>query len=310
MLLQIEEVNEVGEMILPAIQLNFEQSILAIYTDITKLNVLKNQLEKNKTIYVHTQQAGHYEKLTVLETFHFYKELYNGRQSAEQLMKQFGLDSLRKARVGKLSMSEREVLSVIRPYLDEKELVVFVEPFQNLRQEERKVLLHLIAQMQQLNKKILLLSNNLEDLIIVGSEIFRLDLDGLHSLDVKDESQDIGQVETVQIKIEKIPTKKNDKIILFNPPEIDYIESVDGEVLVYVAGEGYPCTWTLNDLEKRLLHFGFFRCHRSYIVNLQKVREIISWTRNSYSLSLQGACKSEVPLSRTKLAELKEIVGI
>ncbi|MDR0435024.1 MAG: LytTR family transcriptional regulator DNA-binding domain-containing protein [Gracilibacteraceae bacterium] len=32
--------------------------------------------------------------------------------------------------------------------------------------------------------------------------------------------------------------------------------------------------------------YGFFRCHRSYIVNLQKVREIITWTRNSYGLIL------------------------
>ena len=308
--LQIEEVNEVGEVILPAMQLNFEQPVIAIYTDVTKLNVLKDQLNKNKTIYVHTQQAGHYEKLTVLETFRFYNNLYNGKQSVQLLMKEFGLDHRQKTRVSELSISEREVLSFIRPYLDEKQMVVFVEPFQNLQQVERKVLLHLIVQMQQIHKKVLLLSNNLEDLLMVGSEVFRLDLAGLHSLDVNDEKQEIEPIETTQIKIEKIPTKKNDKIILFNPPEIDYIESVDGEVLVYVAGEGYPCTWTLNDLEKRLMHFGFFRCHRSYIVNLQKVREIISWTRNSYSLSLQGTNKSEVPLSRNKLAELKEIVGI
>ncbi|OUZ40999.1 hypothetical protein CBM15_03495 [Solibacillus kalamii] len=53
-----------------------------------------------------------------------------------------------------------------------------------------------------------------------------------------------------------------------------------------------------------------FHYHRSSIVNLQKVREIITWTRNSYSLSLQSTNKSEGPLSRTKLSELKETVGI
>ncbi|MER2029573.1 MAG: LytTR family transcriptional regulator DNA-binding domain-containing protein [Solibacillus sp.] len=50
--------------------------------------------------------------------------------------------------------------------------------------------------------------------------------------------------------------------------------------------------------------------YRSYIFNLQKVREIITWTSNIYSLSLQGTNKSEVTLSRTKLTEVKEIVGI
>lgn len=310
MQIKIDEVAELGETILPAFQLDFEQAITSIYTDITRLNLLLKQLLKDKSIYVHTQQVGHYERLTVEETFRFYRDLYNGTQSTEQLITEFGFEKQRKTRVSELSTTQRQILSFIQPYLDEKKLLVLIEPFQNLQQNERKLLLHLLTQLKQVHKNILILSNNLEHLIIIGGEIFRLDADGLKTLDVKDEQTEAAPIETVQLKIEKIPTKKNDKIILFNPPEIDYIESVEGEVYIYVAGQGYLCAWTLNELEKRLLHFGFFRCHRSYIVNLQKVREIISWTRNSYSLVLQGAAKSEVPLSRNKLAELKEIVGI
>ena len=48
--------------------------------------------------------------------------------------------------------------------------------------------------------------------------------------------------------------------------------------------------------------FGFFRCHRSYIVNLQKVREVITWTRNSYSLILENKEKTSIPLSKAKMA--------
>ncbi|WP_397469504.1 LytTR family DNA-binding domain-containing protein [Psychrobacillus sp.] len=40
----------------------------------------------------------------------------------------------------------------------------------------------------------------------------------------------------------------------------------------------------LNASEERLLPFGFFRSHQSYIVNSQKVREVITWTRNSSTL--------------------------
>lgn len=310
MQVKIDEVIELGEVLLPPVQLTIEQAITSIYTDVTRLNLLKKQLLNNKSIYVHTQQIGHYERLTVEETFRFYNDLYNGKQSTAQLITEFGFEQQRKTRVSELSMTQRQVLSFIQPYLDEKKLLVLIEPFQNLQQNERKILMHILTQLKQVHRNILILSNNLEHLISVGDEIFRLDADGLHSLDIKEEQTDIAPIETTQLKIEKIPTKKNDKIILFNPPEIDYIESVEGEVYIYVAGEGYLCAWTLNELEKRLLHFGFFRCHRSYIVNLQKVREIISWTRNSYSLVLQGTAKSEVPLSRNKLSELKEIVGI
>lgn len=310
MQIKIDEVIELGEVLLPHFLLDFEQAITTIYTDVARLNFLKKQLLNNKSIYVHTQQLGYYERLTVEETFRFYNDLYNGKQSTAQLITEFGFEQQRKTRVSELSMTQRQVLSFIQPYLDEKKLLVFIEPFQNLQQNERKILMHILTQLKQVHRNILILSNNLEHLISVGDEIFRLDEDGLHPLDVKEEQADTAPIETTQLKIEKIPTKKNDKIILFNPPEIDYIESVEGEVYIYVAGEGYLCAWTLNELEKRLIHFGFFRCHRSYIVNLQKVREIISWTRNSYSLVLQGAAKSEVPLSRNKLSELKEIVGI
>ncbi|WP_225223711.1 LytTR family transcriptional regulator DNA-binding domain-containing protein [Solibacillus merdavium] len=312
MKLTIEVIEEFGEVLLPAVELFAEKPLVNIYTDVTKMNLLKQQLLKMPKVYVHAHEEGHYERLTVEETFQFYLKLHNMDDSVETLMKAFGLEQFKKIRVNELTSGERQVLSFLKAYVQRKEAIILIEPFQNLQQVERKVLMHLIIQIQLAGKKVVLLSNNLEHLINSEGEILRLDEEGLHKMDVKEEQQEQGQgsIETIQLKIEKIPTKKNEKIILFNPPEIDYIESVEGEVFVYVAGEAYPCTLTLSELEKRLHHFGFFRCHRSYIVNLQKVREIISWTRNSYSLSLQGTGKLEVPLSRTKLSELKEIVGI
>ncbi|QJD88366.1 hypothetical protein HH215_26805 [Cohnella herbarum] len=112
------------------------------------------------------------------------------------------------------------------------------------------------------------------------------------------------------VRFEKIPTRMNDKIILFNPPEIDYIESGEGQSYLYVNGESFPASFKINELEDRLRSYGFFRCHRSYIVNLQKVREVVTFTRNSYSLVLDDVRKSSVPLSKTKMAELKEMMGI
>jgi ABC-2 type transport system ATP-binding protein len=115
---------------------------------------------------------------------------------------------------------------------------------------------------------------------------------------------------SMQIRFEKIPAKVNEKIILFDPTEISFIESNEGVSNLHVNGEVFPCSYTLNELFKRLQIFGFFRCHRSYIVNLQRVREVITWTRNSYSLILDDSKKSSIPLSKGNLSELKEIIGI
>lgn len=118
------------------------------------------------------------------------------------------------------------------------------------------------------------------------------------------------QIEVQPVRVEKIPAKVEDKIILFDPTEINFIESSDGVSMLHVKGETFPCTFTLNELEQKLKAFGFFRCHRSYIVNLQKVREVITWTRNSFSLILDDNKKSSIPLSKGKLDELKNILGI
>lgn len=75
-------------------------------------------------------------------------------------------------------------------------------------------------------------------------------------------------------------------------------------------GEAFPTTFTLQELEERLIYYGFFRCHRSYIVNLQKVREVITWTRNSFNLILDDDPKSSIPLSKAKMSQLKEMLGL
>lgn len=67
---------------------------------------------------------------------------------------------------------------------------------------------------------------------------------------------------------------------------------------------------TLSEVEKRLERSGFFRTHRSFLVNLQYLKEIISYTRNSFTLILEnGADTIEVPLSKGAAKELRELLN-
>lgn len=49
---------------------------------------------------------------------------------------------------------------------------------------------------------------------------------------------------------------------------------------------------------------------RSYLVNLQRVSELVSYSKNSYTLILKGNSHIKLPLSRTRLEEMKELMGI
>ncbi|WP_107840608.1 LytTR family transcriptional regulator DNA-binding domain-containing protein [Metasolibacillus meyeri] len=301
---------ESGNIICPPLTIPHQpEFIMGIYTDQAKIQYLLKVLMKQPNSYVHLKNDNLYERLTVKEHVSFFKKLFNSSETVEALLQLVDLFDFKNMKATQLSNSNRQLLHYLKLYLTPASIIVVEEPLQNMEDFSKQMTVQLFEKLSQ--KMIILLSNNVEDLFISCHETNRLDAQGLCLLDVVGQDTATNDIITFSpMKIEKIPTKKNDKIILFNPPEIDYIESVEGNVSVYVAGEAYPCTLTLTELEQRLLPLGFFRCHRSYIVNLQKVREIITWTKNSYSLSIHTTTKTTVPLSKNKLTSLKELIGI
>nr|WP_251125344.1 LytTR family DNA-binding domain-containing protein [Exiguobacterium sp. s43] len=144
------------------------------------------------------------------------------------------------------------------------------------------------------------------------STVYRIDHRHLRLLDVEPEDAGDSEIssEIIHVRFEKIPTKVNEKIILLDPPEIDFIESQDGQSILHSQSDQFPSVFTMNELETRLTPYGFFRCHRSYLVNLQRVREVITYTKNSFSLILDDSEKTTIPLSKTKMAELKTMMGL
>ncbi len=272
---------------------------------------------------------GQYERLTVRENFSFFKKLYNSKLSIDEAMRMVQLEIKKNERVSKLTYSEKRRVQMGRMLFQNPLLFIFEEPDQNVDLETKRVLLKLIRELKEKGKSVLILTANLESALAATDRVYRLDEKGLYTLDVRAEDEESVLEDTVAqekemvletplneeiviqpVRFEKIPTKVNDKIVLFDPPEIDYIESNEGQSSIYINGEMYPSVFTMNELEKRLHPYGFFRCHRSYIVNLQKVREVVTWTRNSFTLVLGDAKKSSIPLSKTKMTELKEMLGL
>ena len=205
-------------------------------------------------------------------------------------------------------------VTLLRVFFAHQPTIVLEEPYFYLEEQDRRLFKRILDDLAK-EKQMLVITSNLEDAIISCDAIYRLDEFGLHQLDIQASEEDKQVLQEqdqdqANITLQKISTKRNDKLILFNPPEIDFIESMDGSIIVHVGGEQYDCAMTLTELEQRLQNFGFYRCHRSYIVNLQKVREIITWTKNSYSLRLNTGKDAVVPLSRSKLQELKALLSI
>lgn len=302
-----------GELFLPKIELNMtlNQSV-AIITDLKRKQLLMNQLVDHSKYYLFRAGQSEYMRLTVEELITFLIQVTERNERADLLMDYFVLKEERKVRIKDLSSSKRMYVTLLRVFFAHQPTLVLEEPYFYLEEQDRRQFKRILDDLSQ-EKQILILTSNLEDALISCDTIYRLNESGFHPLDIRDfeeDKQELQKQDETNITLQKISTKRNDKVILFNPPEIDFIESVEGSILVHVDGENYDCALTLTELEQRLLNFGFFRCHRSYIVNLQKVREIITWTKNSYSLRLNTGKDAVVPLSRSKLSELKALLNI
>lgn len=320
-----------GMLVFPAFSMTVEKGqVAAIDTDVNIKNALlnillgrtslshgeirfdKEELNVRQHISFFSLEIDLYERLTIEEMLKFTKNLFDSDVSVETILEMLQLNEKKRIKISELSYSEKKRVQLACLTLQNREVFVLEEPDQNLDLESRRIYLSLLEHLRKLGKTILILTGNLESAVTAADQVFKLNDRGLTKVQMDSEISDNGDdVEDVkQISFDKIPSKVHDKIVLFHPPEIDYIESIDGQTYLFVHGESFPCNLTLQKLEERLIPFGFFRCHRSYIVNLQKVREVITWSRNSYSLVLENREKSSIPLSKTKMSELKEMMGI
>ncbi|USG67065.1 LytTR family DNA-binding domain-containing protein [Brevibacillus ruminantium] len=107
----------------------------------------------------------------------------------------------------------------------------------------------------------------------------------------------------------RIPVERNGKIMLIDPNEIVFA-TVDGRcATIYTESEQYATSFTLQELESRLSAQQFFRTHRAFIVNLYRTAELVPWFKGAVYLVMQDAKRTEVPVSRNVVKELKKQLG-
>jgi DNA-binding LytR/AlgR family response regulator len=105
----------------------------------------------------------------------------------------------------------------------------------------------------------------------------------------------------------RLAVRDRDHIRVLDVDDVDWIGVEQEQVMVHVGKETYSVRRTLAELEARLDPAAFFRAHRSAIVNLNRVQEVIPWFKGSHKLRLTGG--AEVDLSRARARALRKILG-
>ena len=54
----------------------------------------------------------------------------------------------------------------------------------------------------------------------------------------------------------------------------------------------------------------FWRAHRSFVVNINRIREVVPWFKSSYQLRMDDKKQSEIPVSRAQTKRLRELFGL
>lgn len=106
----------------------------------------------------------------------------------------------------------------------------------------------------------------------------------------------------------KLSFYKNSQIILLDPSEILYFESVDDKVFAYTKDSVYESRLKLYMLEEELPHNDFFRANKAVIVNLNKIQSLSPAFGGRFEAILKTGYK--VIISRNYVADLKKMLGL
>lgn len=110
--------------------------------------------------------------------------------------------------------------------------------------------------------------------------------------------------------INRLAINVNRTIVLLDIKQIVYIETSGRSCIIHTTTEDYTENQLLGEYEKRLTPCGFYRIHKSYLVNLDYITQMFPWANNSLAVKMQGFEKNILPVGREKVKNLRQVLGI
>ncbi len=109
----------------------------------------------------------------------------------------------------------------------------------------------------------------------------------------------------------KIMIRAAGRLMLVDQKDICYASIEDGVISVVTAQmEGQSNCRTLEELLESLDPGQFWRAHRGYVVNINRIKEVVPWFKSSYQLRMDDKKQTEVPVSRAQTKRLRELFGL
>jgi len=244
-----------------------------------------------------------YQRQSVRANLTFYRRLYRlPAERVQEVLEMVGLADQVDNTVESLNASLARRLAYGRAILHQPSVMLLNEPFRDCDAASINILSGLIQEFTQEANTTLIISQEDQQANQLVEVIYQFEQGNLVDTYYPAEEQR----ESLPFKI---PAKLEHTVALVDPADIYFAFAQDDRTYLQTADGSLPTQFTMADLEKRLERSGFFRAHRGYLVNLQLVKEVIPYTRDSFSLRLKDPEGTKIPLSKSAARELRDLMG-
>ncbi len=112
-------------------------------------------------------------------------------------------------------------------------------------------------------------------------------------------------------KTNKLLVKSAGRLYLVDGEDIIYASIEDGVISIVTKDlEGQSNFRTVEELQNNLDPALFWRVHRSYLININRIKEVVPWFKSSYQLRMDDKRQTEIPVSRAQTRKLRELLNL
>jgi two-component system LytT family response regulator/two-component system response regulator LytT len=109
----------------------------------------------------------------------------------------------------------------------------------------------------------------------------------------------------------KLLVKNSNRNFIVDAQDLIYATIEDGLITVVTTGvEGESNYRTIEELQSNLDPDIFWRVHRSFLVNINRIREVIPWFKSSFQLRMDDKKQTEIPVSRVQTKRLRALLKL
>ena len=109
----------------------------------------------------------------------------------------------------------------------------------------------------------------------------------------------------------KLIVQSGSRLLLVDQTEICFAEIEEGVIRVVTQHfEGQSKCRTIEELLDQLDPALFWRAHRSFVVNINQIREVVPWFKSTYQLRMNDKQHTEIPVSRAQTKRLRELFNL